>query len=139
MIQVFDFIYAGFEIEKEVIANKPFGAQRNSVNLFDHASGKRLLVFTYNQGLDRNRYLHNGQLLSATDGNDYDQFSVSMLHWLDNNTVTAGVNFKYIRKGQGKVTDPWTTPWLDVSGDYKEPFPTGVVEKINRISLSAKG
>ena len=94
---------------------------------------------TYNQVLDRNRYLHNGQLLSAADGNDYDQFSVSMLHWLDNNNVAAGVNFSYIRKGQGRVTDPWTTPWLDVTGEYKEPFPSGVVEKINRISLSAKG
>jgi len=94
---------------------------------------------TYNQGLDRNRYLHNGQLLSAAEGNDYDQFSISMLHWLDNNNVTAGVNFRYTRRGEGKVTDPWTTPWLDVTGQYEEPFPTGVVEKINTTSLSAKG
>ena len=26
MIKVFDFIHAGFEIEKEIIADKPFGA-----------------------------------------------------------------------------------------------------------------
>ena len=110
------------------------------IRQFDiRANYSRVSNRTYNQGLERNRYLHNGQLLSAANGNDYDQFSVSMLHWLDNNNITAGINFRYTRKGQGKVTDPWTTPWLDVTGEYKEPFPTGVVEKINRISLRAKG
>ena len=94
---------------------------------------------TYNQALSRNKYLHNGQLLSAADGNNYYQLSVSMLHWLDNNNVTAGVNFRYTRKGEGNVADPWATPWLDVTGQYKEPFPSGVVEKINSISLSARG
>ncbi len=110
------------------------------IRQFDiRANYTRVSNRTYNQGLERNRYLHNGQLLSAANGNDYDQFSVSMLHWLDNNNIAAGINFSYTRKGQGKVTDPWTTPWLDVTGEYKEPFPTGVVEKINRISLRAKG
>ncbi len=110
------------------------------IRQFDiRANYTRVSNRTYNQGLERNRYLHNGQLLSAANGNDYDQFSVSMQHWLDNNDITAGINFSYTRKGQGKVTDPWTTPWLDVTGEYKEPFPTGVVEKINRISLRAKG
>jgi hypothetical protein len=93
---------------------------------------------TYNQGQERNRYLHNGELLSAALGNDYDQWSLSFMRWF-NNILNAGVNFSYTRKGEGDVNDPWTTPWLNVTGDYNEPFPTGIVEKTSRLSIELKG
>jgi hypothetical protein len=156
----FDFIpregvrlYGQLLIDDYQIDNKSQGDQEpNEIGLtfgahlvklipqFDlKTSYTRVTNRTYNQGLERNRYLYDGQLLSAALGNDYDQFSVSLLHWLDNENVAAGINFSYTRRGEGSVTDPWTTPWLAVSGDYTEPFPTGVVEKTNRISMTAKG
>ncbi len=93
---------------------------------------------TYNQGNPRNRYLHDGELLSAALGNDYDQWSLSVVRWLGN-TMNAEVNFSFTRKGQGSVADNWTTPWLNGSGDYNEPFPTGTVQKTARVGLSFKG
>ena len=102
------------------------------------ASYTRVTNRTYNQGNSRNRYLHDGELLSAARGNDYDQWSLSVVHWFGK-TMNAGVNFSFTRQGEGLVTDVWTTPWLNVTGDYREPFPTGTVEKTSRWGLSFKG
>jgi len=102
------------------------------------ASYTRVTNRTYNQGNERNRYLHNGELLSAALGNDYDQWSLSVVRWFGN-AMNAGINFSFTRRGEGSVTDPWTTPWLNVTGDYNEPFPTGTVEKSSRLGFSIKG
>lgn len=102
------------------------------------ASYSRVTNRTYNQGKERNRFLHNGALLSAALGNDYDEWSLWLVRWLGGN-MKAGVNFNFTRQGEGRVTDPWTTPWLNVTGDYDEKFPTGTVEKTARFGLSFGG
>jgi hypothetical protein len=92
---------------------------------------------TYNQGLSRNLYLYNGEPISAAHGNDFDLATLSLIGWLSDVTA-ASLNLRYARQGEGRVTDEWTTPWLDVVGDYSEPFPTGVVWKTARMSLRLK-
>ncbi|HEX2897052.1 MAG TPA: capsule assembly Wzi family protein [candidate division Zixibacteria bacterium] len=112
------------------------------VNAFKNTDAKvsytRVTNRTYNQGNERNRYTHDGQLLSGALGNDYDQWSLQLLRWIGND-LNAGLNLAYTRQGEGRVTDPWTTPWLNVSGDYNEPFPTGTVEKTFRAAVSFGG
>ena len=112
------------------------------VNVFNSndikASYTRVTNRTYNQGNERNRYMHDGRLLSGALGNDYDQWSLQFLRWIGND-LNAGLNFAYTRQGEGRVTDPWTTPWLNVTGDYKEPFPTGNVEKTFHAGISFVG
>lgn len=109
------------------------------VNVFRNIDMKteytRVTNRTYNQGQERNRYLHDGKLLSGAFGNDYDQWHLTVTRWFNEN-LKAGVNFSYTRKGEGQITDSWTTPWLNVTGDYNEPFPTGTVEKTARFGLS---
>ncbi len=102
------------------------------------ASYTRVTNRTYNQGNSRNRYLHEGELLSAALGNDYDQWSLAVVRWFGNN-LNAGINFSYTRQGEGLVTDYWTTPWLNVTGEFNEPFPTGTVEKTGRMGICVKG
>jgi len=102
------------------------------------ASYTRVTNRTYNQGNERNRYLHNGELLSAALGNDYDQWSLSLVRWFGS-SLNAGINLSFTRQGEGRVTDAWSTPWLNVTGDYNEPFPTGTVEKTGRVGLSFRG
>lgn len=102
------------------------------------ASYTRVTNRTYNQGNERNRYRHNGNLLSSALGNDYDQWSLSFIRWFNQN-LNAKINLQHTRQGEGSVTDQWTTPWLDVTGDYNENFPTGNVEHTTRISLSMSG
>ncbi len=112
------------------------------VNAFKNTDIKtsytRVTSRTYNQGNSRNRYLHDGELLSAALGNDYDQWSLSVVRWFSK-AMNAGINFGLTRQGEGAVADVWTTPWLNVTGDYNEPFPTGSVEKTARLGLSLKG
>ena len=43
------------------------------------------------------------------------------------------------RQGEGEITDAWTTPWMDVSGPYSEPFPTGIVERRTTIAIRTAG
>ncbi|PWB70568.1 hypothetical protein C3F09_08960 [candidate division GN15 bacterium] len=93
---------------------------------------------TFNQPLPRNRYLFDGQPIGAASGNDYDLGSVSVIRWLKQN-LRGSLAFKYGRQGEGSPMDGWSTPWLDVSGDYSEPFPTGVVEKHAVISANLNG
>lgn len=111
----------------------------NAFNKTDFkASYTRVSNRTYNQGNERNRYLYNGELLSAALGNDYDQWLLSVLRWI-NNSLNFGINMIYTRQGEGNVTDLWTTPWLNITGNYREAFPTGIVTKTTRLSLGLKG
>lgn len=109
-----------------------------AVNVFPQvdvrAEYSRVTNWTFNQVLERNRYLYNGKPLGAADGNDYDRMQVSAIRWL-NEAFAVRVTTAYRRQGEGRITDDWTSPWLEVNGDYGEPFPTGTVEK--RFSFSA--
>ncbi len=98
----------------------------------------RVNNWTVNQILDRNRYLYSGQLIGGADGNDYDLLEVSVLKWF-NSVQCVSLNFAYRRQGEGEVMAEWTAPWLLVTGEYDEPFPTGTVEKIASVWLNLKG
>ncbi len=96
----------------------------------------RIANRTYNQIFERNRYLHDGELLGYPLGPDGDQLLLRLTHWFNYNKK-GGLELEYRRQGTGNVADPWTQPWLDSPGEYSEPFPTGTVEKFFRIGIGA--
>lgn len=102
------------------------------------AEYSRVTNWTYNQPKPRNRYLFDGKPISAALGNDYDLVDLSLIRWVDNNLRTS-VNIKYFRQGEGSPKAAWTQPWMQVTGDYSEPFPTGVVERTFTVSAGLKG
>ena len=81
---------------------------------------------TFNQSKPWNRYLYEGKPLGAQLGNDFDKISAGIK--LFGKDFGGNLDVFYIRKGEGRIDDPWTEPWLD-DPNYKEPFPTGVVER----------
>jgi len=102
------------------------------------AEYSRVTNRTFNQPLPRNRYVYEGKPISAASGNDYDLATVSLLRWLNRN-LRGSLSAEYGRQGEGSPMDAWSTPWMDVAGDYSEPFPTGVVEKRSSLSVGLKG
>ncbi len=98
----------------------------------------RVTNWTFNQILSRNRYTLNDRPLGAARGNDYDELTVSVIRWLNENLTVRG-NGSLLRQGEGRVTAEWTAPWFDVEGDYSEPFPTGVVERTAALSVGLHG
>ncbi len=93
---------------------------------------------TFNQPIPRNRYVYEGEPIGAAGGNDYDLLSVAVIRWLTPN-LRGSLRAECGRQGEGSPLDDWSTPWLDVSGDYSEPFPTGVVEKRSSIFFGLEG
>ncbi|MBD3402974.1 hypothetical protein GF420_08760 [candidate division GN15 bacterium] len=98
----------------------------------------RVTNWTFNQVLERNRYSINGDPLGAARGNDYDEFRLSLIRWLDDD-LSVRLNGGWLRQGEGRVDAEWTAPWLATDGDYSEPFPTGVVERTVTGSLGLNG
>ncbi|MFQ5606736.1 MAG: capsule assembly Wzi family protein [Candidatus Zixiibacteriota bacterium] len=89
---------------------------------------------TYNQKLPRNRYLNQNQPLGHPLGNDFELFQAHLSRWWG---ATRMLRFSGLwrRSGEGGVRKPWTEPWLQVSGAYSEPFPSGVVERQATVQL----
>ncbi len=94
----------------------------------------RVTNWTFNQALDRNRYLFNGELIGGAPGNDYEMWRLGVRRWFGDETALAS-EFAYRRQGEGKPTAEWTAPWLETEGEYTEPFPTGIVETTRSASL----
>jgi len=61
-----------------------------------------------------------------------------LVKWFEDD-LAASFNFAFTRRGEGSVTDEWTSPWTLVTGDYSEPFPTGIVEKTTSAMIGARG
>jgi len=93
---------------------------------------------TFNQSHPRNRYTFESELLGAALGNDYDLLDLLIRRWCGED-LAAGVRLAYRRQGEGRVNAAWDTPWLEVEGDYREPFPTGMVEKTFTAALQLRG
>lgn len=98
----------------------------------------RVTNWTFNQSLERNRYLYKNDLISSATGNDYDLTQLSLVRWFGTQ-MAASLNVSYRRQGEGKVTADWTEPWMATNGDYLESFPTGTVEQTSSLSLSLRG
>ena len=92
---------------------------------------------TFNQILTRNRYVFNGDLLGGALGNDYDFSRIEFSRWFSSD-IRAAAEIGYLRKGEGRVTDEWSEPWMEIEGDFTEPFPTGTVEETLRLALGFK-
>ncbi len=102
------------------------------------AEYSRVNNWTFNQVLDRNRYLNDGNLIGGALGNDYDRYSLKVMRWFTK-SFEGILLLSYHRQGEGRVTAEWSEPWMDIDGDYQEPFPTGQVEKRFNVSVGVKG
>ncbi len=89
---------------------------------------------TYNQKLPRNRYLNQNRPLGHPLGNDFETIQLDFLHWFGAESLLRLTSIIQ-RRGVGRITDPWSEPWLATSGDFSEPFPTGTVEKSTAFEL----
>lgn len=103
------------------------------------AEYSRVANWTFNQPLERNRVVvQNDVLIGGALGNDYDLMTLELRRWLRTD-ISANLHFGYLRQGEGSVTAEWTAPWLLVTGEYDEAFPTGVVEKTLSVAGSVQG
>lgn len=84
--------------------------------------------WTYNQNREYNRYLHKNRTIGSGLGNDADIFSFSLSGWIKEG-LRFGFSCCLARQGEGRIDANWTRPWLETEGEYKEKFPTGIVEE----------
>lgn len=98
----------------------------------------RVNNWTFNQPLERNRYVFNDQPIGGALGNDYDLARLSVIKWLSNE-IALSASAAYLRQGEGSILAEWTAPWLAASGNYSESFPSGTVEKTTTLSAGFKG
>jgi hypothetical protein len=89
---------------------------------------------TYNQKNIWNRYLNRNRLIGSKLGSNSDYFKASIKGWLTRG-LEGEISYGLLRKGEGSVYSVWEEPWLYIEGDYKEKFPSGVVEKTNEFSF----
>ncbi|UCG62468.1 MAG: hypothetical protein JSV52_04065 [Candidatus Zixiibacteriota bacterium] len=94
----------------------------------------RVTNWTFNQPLERNRYLFHRDLIGNARGNDYETWRLGLKRWFSDETALSA-EFSHRRQGEGRPTAEWTAPWLETEGDYAEPFPTGVIETTESASL----
>jgi hypothetical protein len=93
---------------------------------------------TFNQILPRNRYLNRNQPLGDVLDNDYDQITAELIRWLKP-TLSGRLQLSYLQKGEGRIDAAWSAPWLNMTGNYHEPFPTGTVEQTGSVSAALRG
>jgi hypothetical protein len=98
----------------------------------------RLTNRTYHQRDPRNRYLYRNRLIGHPLGPDADSTSMALRFW-PGQFFFAEIEVAYRRKGEGSIYKPWDEPWELVTGEYSEPFPTGVVEKAALAALRIQG
>jgi hypothetical protein len=98
----------------------------------------RLTNRTYHQRDPRNRYLFRNKLLGHPLGPDADSLSMLVRFWPSSQQYVE-LEAAYRRHGEGSIYKPWDEPWSLVSGDYSEPFPTGVVEKAVLAAVRIRG
>ncbi|MBI4726241.1 hypothetical protein HY768_03280 [candidate division TA06 bacterium] len=91
------------------------------------ASYRMVTNWTFNQNKDWNRFIFEGQPIGPREGNDFDlaSFKLNAL----GNRWDAWAEIYYRRRGQGRIDDPWTSPWTTDS-TWSQTFPSGLVEKI---------
>ena len=98
----------------------------------------RITNRTYHQIIPRNRYLYRNKLLGHPLGPDSDSLSMIVRFWPDSRQYVE-LESAFCRHGEGSIYNPWDQPWLEIEGDYNEPFPTGVVEKSISIAVRTAG
>jgi len=89
-------------------------------------SYKMITSWTFNQNKDWNRFILEGQPIGPPEGNDFDLASWDLAALSGNWDAGAKIYLK--RRGQGRIDDPWTSPWIADSA-WTQNFPSGVVER----------
>ena len=84
-------------------------------------------------------FLYRNRTLGHPLGNDFDLWLIELCKWWTGNLIVK-LDYQFIRKGEGSIYTPWDEPWMDytVNEGYSEPFPTGIVEKRNRVGIDVK-
>jgi outer membrane usher protein FimD/PapC len=95
----------------------------------------RINNWTYNQVEERNRYLNRKRLLGNPLGPDTDRIRVSFSRWLRKG-LKSTLSYQRTRSGEGSVNAPWSQPWMSAQGEYRERFPSGVVETEDNLGLT---
>jgi hypothetical protein len=109
----------------------PFGLRATEINL-EYA---RINNWTYNQVQERNRYLNRNRLLGNPLGPDTDRIRVSLSRRLRRG-LKSTLSYQRTRSGEGSVNAFWSQPWMTAQGDYREKFPSGVVETEHNFGLT---
>ncbi len=92
---------------------------------------------TYNgQGGMWEKYLHRDVPIGHFLGNDFDRV-LAGFRYRPMPTLRFSLIYESRRRGEGRVQDPFTTPWRNImDGEkYREPFPTGIVESGTNLRL----
>ena len=98
----------------------------------------RITNRTYHQMHARNRFLYRNRLLGHPLGPDSDSLALGLRWWpsaLQSITLAAAT----WRHGEGSIHGPWTEHWTETDDIYKEPFPTGTVERSTGMSVELRG
>ncbi|MBD3232666.1 MAG: hypothetical protein GF315_02970 [candidate division Zixibacteria bacterium] len=93
----------------------------------------RITNRTYNQPEPRNRYINRGYYIGHPLGNDVDKLTGEIV-FRPAGSIWVSVELSTTRRGEGRVENQWDTPWL-YTDNFKEDFPTGVVEKANEVRI----
>ena len=85
------------------------------------------------------RFSYRGRCLGYPLGNDLEYFQIGLDKWF-NSKFFIKSRLSFINKGEGDVFGKWDEPWMNytVEQGYHEKFPTGIVEKTEKISLFAQ-
>ncbi|MFQ5603412.1 MAG: capsule assembly Wzi family protein [bacterium] len=113
-----------------------------AADLFSVAGSNVLLEYTritnrtYNSMHRHEKYLHRNFPIGHYLGNDFDRWQIEWRQWLKKN-LEAAVSIEQIRKGEGDMRKSFDMPWRNstVEQGYREPFPTGVVERTRLVNL----
>ena len=91
---------------------------------------------TYNAVEPRYRYTNYGLPLGSQLGNDGDKLRLEMACWPDAR-LRFNPFWEFRRQGEGRVSAEFDTSYAFYTVDegYREPFPTGVVEKAHTLGL----
>jgi hypothetical protein len=98
----------------------------------------RITNRTYHQRRPRNRYLYRNKLLGHPLGPDADSLSLC-LSFRPGDLQVIRLEVARSRHGEGSVFGIWDEPWMEATGDYNEPFPTGVVQKALGLAVRVEG
>jgi len=81
-------------------------------------------------------FIHRNVPLGHPLGNDFEYWQIDGSYWF-HNKVQVKFGFSRLNKGEGSLFTAWDTPWMDYTVDegYSEPFPSGVVEQKDELSL----
>ena len=101
-----------------------------------YAEYTRITNRTFNTLQPWEKWLHRNRPIGHFLGNDFDRLLAGFSYW-PRPEYRLQFQFEKRRRGEGRIEKPFDTPWqsVPIGQDYSEPFPTGIVEKSNILSI----